>query len=244
MERTDMGPCKQGPRGTTGISVAIPAYSRCQELTELLQSIYEQTLLPSEITICEDKSPEREGIRRIVESWRGWFETESCSVNYHENEVNLGYDANLRKVIAVSHSPWVMLMGNDDLLMPGCIETAAQYLAATPQVRMISRSFVMFEGSRDKPLGVSRLTRYDQVFVARKSSPAMLFRTCGFVSGLIVNRPWADELATDDYDGSLYYQIYLAAVAFCESGIGYISTSIIANRAHNPPLFGSAAPEK
>src|SRR5258708_6485618 len=125
MKRMAVGQIRQECRTTAEISVGIPAYSRCAELVELLQSIYAQTVLPAEITICEDKSPNRDGIRAIVEAWRERFAVESCEVSYHENERNLGYDGNLRKVIGVSHSAWVMLMGNDDLLVPKSIETAA-----------------------------------------------------------------------------------------------------------------------
>jgi abequosyltransferase len=239
-----MGSGRRAPLNTIEISVGIPAYSRCSELIELLESIYSQTLLPAEITICEDKSPERDEIRAIVESWRSRFETRSCRINYHENDRNLGYDGNLRKVIGVSSSPWVMLMGNDDLLLPECIEIAVRYIKGNPQVQMISRSFVMFEGSLNKRLGVSRLVMDDQVFVAGKSSPAMFFRACGFVGGLMVNQKWGSENATGQYDGSLYYQVYLGALAFCQGGIGYISKPIVASRAGNPPLFGSASPER
>jgi len=224
--------------------VGIPAYSRCSELVQLLDSIYLQSVPPAEIAICEDKSPERDSIRAIVDSWRERFAAKSCQINYHENESNLGYDGNVRKVIEVSRSPWVMLMGNDDLLLPECIETAQRFITANPDVPMISRSFVMFQGDLKSSLGVSRHSPTDQVYKHSNASPAMIFRVCGFVGGLIVNREWASGLATDRYDGSLYYQIYLGAEAFCQEGIGYINRSIVGSRAGNPPLFGSAASEK
>jgi abequosyltransferase len=231
-------------RGTSAICVGIPAYNRCAEMNELLQSIYEQTVLPAEITICEDHSPQRAEIRSLVDCWRSRFLSESCHLNYHENETNLGYDGNVRKVIEVSRSPWVMLMGNDDLLLPECIETAQSFIDAHPGVPMISRSFVMFEHDVASLYATSRLSQSDQVFRAGEASSGMIFRVCGFVGGLIVNQRWAQELATDRYDGSLYYQIYLGAIAFCEGGIGYINQPIVASRFGNPPLFGSADSEK
>lgn len=44
----------------TDMSLAIPAYNRSAELKELLCSLENQALLPAEIIICEDCSPERE----------------------------------------------------------------------------------------------------------------------------------------------------------------------------------------
>jgi len=226
------------------ISIGIPAYSRCSELRELLQSIYQQTVLPAEITICEDMSPERSQIRMIVEYWREKFNAFSCRINYRENERNLGYDANLRRVISVSSEPSVMLMGNDDILLPGCIEKAAHFIQQNPKIQMISRSFMIFQSDSKRIEGISQFSPNDQVLNFKNSSSKLMFRACGFVGGLIVQRGWAESLATSRYDGSLYYQVYLAANAFCEGGIGYISKTIVGSRAGNPPLFGSATQEK
>jgi len=239
-----MRPLGSNLRGTSAICVGIPAYNRCAEMNELLQSIYEQTVLPAEITICEDHSPQRAEIRSLVDSWRSRFLSESCHLNYHENETNLGYDGNVRKVIEISRSPWVMLMGNDDLLLPECIESTQRFIASNRQIRMISRSFVLFENDLQVGRGISRLAAEDRVFSPDNSSPAMIFRTCGFIGGLIVNRDWAAAIGTERYDGSLYYQIFLAAVAFCEGGIGYISRTTVGGRMGNTPLFGSAATER
>jgi len=226
------------------ISIGIPAYGRCQELRELLRSIYAQTILPAEITICEDMSLERETIRAIVQEWRGKFASESCAVNYIENRDNLGYDGNLRKVIASSHSTWVMLIGNDDLLLPHCVQAAEDYLGCNGQLRVISRSFARFTDDISSPVGTSSLSKRDTTFDRTSSSAKMIFRSCGFVGGLIVSRNWAVELTTTRYDGTLFYQIYLAAEAFCGDGIGYIGKAIVGGRGDNPPLFGAASSEQ
>lgn len=226
------------------LSVGIPAYSRSRELAELLASISEQTVIPAEVTLCEDKSPEREQIRALVQEWTPRLEALGCRINYHENDENLGYDGNVRKLFAVSTTPWVMLIGNDDLLLPDCVEKIAVYLQGKPAPKMISRSFVRFDTDISQPLGMSRLSDVDAVYRAGVDKPRMLFRSCGFVGGLLVNRDWANGLATDVYDGTLYYQIYLAAEAFCGEGVGYIAAPIVGGRAGNPPLFGAAAHEK
>jgi abequosyltransferase len=238
--RRDNGLCRR----TFDMSVGIPAYARCRELIELLESIYEQTVLPAEITICEDKSADRESIRLIVQEWRERFTAEGCTVNYKENDHNLGYDGNLRNVISASHFPWVMLIGNDDLLLEGCVERAERFIRKNDKIKMISRSFLRFENDIQKPVGVSRLSSTDQIFNSVNSSTKMIVRTSGFVSGLIVNREWALNIATDRYDGTLFYQIYLASVAFCDGGIGYIAQPVVGGRCSNPPLFGSATWEK
>jgi len=84
----------------------------------------------------------------------------------------------------------------------------------------------------------------NRVFSHFNADSGKLFRVCGFVGGLTIERPWALSLATDKYDGTLYYQIYLAAHAFTGKGIGYIASPIVAGRTGNSPLFGAAQSEK
>lgn len=231
-------------RRTVDISVAIPAYARYRELVELLESIYKQTVLPAEITICEDNSPERELIRRVVREWQERFTAEGCVISYKENDHNLGYDGNLRTLISSSHCPWVMLIGNDDILLEPCVERAEDFIRKRHDISMISRSFLRFETDHLSPLGTSKISSTDRVFNSTNSSPGMILRSCAFFGGLIVNREWALDHATDRYDGTLYYQIYLASVAFCGNGIGYIAQPVVGARVSNPPLFGSAPSEK
>lgn len=240
--RDDMGENRN--RTVFNMSVAIPAYGRCEELRELLSSIFEQTVLPAEITICEDMSPERDEIREIAEQWREKFACEGCRINYSDNPRNLGYDGNIRNVIASSTTPWVMLVGNDDLLLSRCVEYVEQYLNQNSDYGMISRTVLRFDTDISKPLGTSSLSAKDCFFQSRNSSPTMIMRCAGFVGGLIVNRDWANSLRTEEYDGTLYYQIYLAAEAYCSAGIGYIGKAIVGGRASNPPLFGSASSEQ
>ena len=226
------------------IAVGIPAYNRSSNLTELLESISKQTVAPAEVTICEDHSPERESIREIVRQWRGGFEAAGGRVNYIENEVNLGYDGNIRKLVSSSHAKWLMLMGNDDLLLGNCMEDLEAYLNRSRWTPMISRSFVRFDTNIRRPLGISRISDEDTIFRYGETPAGMLFRASGFVGGLILDRNWADELATAQYDGSLYYQVYLAAAAFCTEGIGYVGKPIVGGRGNAKPLFGSAPNER
>lgn len=230
-------------RRVCGISIGIPAYARRRELIDLLSSIYNQTLIPAEIRICEDDSPDRDGIRAIVEAWRERFDAIGSTVTYSENDHNLGYDANLRKVISSSRCPWVLLIGNDDVLLERGVELAERFILDNPETNVISRTFLRFERDVRMPIGISRISRKNELFSSENSSSRMIFRTSGFIGGLIVKRDWARSIETDRYDGTLFYQIYLSSVAFCGTGIGYIAQPTVGARSGNPPLFGSASSE-
>ncbi|WP_343328187.1 glycosyltransferase family A protein [Polaribacter staleyi] len=227
-----------------GFSVAIPAYSRVKEFEELLISIYDMSFLPNEIVICEDGSKERKELSAIGSQWKSKFQEKNCNLIFIENEINLGYDANVRKLIEVSSFKWVVLIGNDDLFLKDGLSILKEFTDRNKNISMVSRPFIRFSDDINKPLGFSTIDSKENIYSnSKKSSSKMIFRSCGFVGGLVINRDWALPLATKKYDGSLYYQIYLACNAFCTNGIGYLNRPTVGGRTGNPPLFGSATSE-
>lgn len=227
-----------------GFSIAIPAYSRVDEFEELLESIYQMSLTPNEIVICEDGSKERKELSDIAKNWKLKFEQKKCNLVYVENEINLGYDGNVRKLIQLSSFKWVVLIGNDDLFLKEGLSILKEFTERNEHISMISRPFIRFNTDINKPLGLSTIDNQENIYShSNNNSPKMIFRSCGFVGGLVINRDWALPLATDKFDGSLYYQIYLACHAFCTNGIGYLKSPTVGGRTGNPPLFGSASKE-
>jgi abequosyltransferase len=226
------------------LTIAIPAYSRPLELRQLLSSISAMAVLPGEVLICEDRSPERQSISDIAFEWKSVLALKGCALQYTENPENLGYDGNVRNLFATATRPWVMLLGNDDAMLRDAVPAMQRFILANPEVQMISRSFVRFLEDVHDVIGITALSSYDRVYAKDNAEPGMILRLCGFVGGLLVKRQWAVSLTTEQYDGTLYYQIYLAAEAFSGTGIGYIAAPLVGSRAGNPPLFGSASAEK
>jgi len=224
------------------LSIVVPAYNRVHELSELLDSVLALSVYPGRVIISEDFSPEREAIITLCLAYKDRFKQLGIDFILYENPLNLGYDKNLRQCIEKSESKWVCILGNDDLLLPNAITHIVDFVN-THDVDLVSRAFVRFNRRIDEPLGVSKIARHDCLFNRHTTSSKMIFRSAGFVGGLVVNVDFAKRHSTEKYDGFLFYQIYLAALAFCDKGVGYIATPIVGGRADNPPLFGAAADE-
>lgn len=222
-----------------GYSIAIPAYGRPAEYEQLLHSILKMNFFPDEVIICEDFSKERNLIKEITEKNKISFEQNKIKLTYIENKINLGYDANIRKLIDLASYKWVVLIGNDDLFLENGLREIDIFCKKNPDISMVSRPFIRFEKDISKSIGISRILPGETI-VIKGDSPKLIFRMCGFVGGLVINKEWAKHLYTDKYDGTLYYQIYLAANAFCSNGIGYLENPSVAGRAGNPPLFGTS----
>jgi len=224
---------------TLTVGIVIPAYNRPRELGELLDSVLAQSRLPDSVLVCEDHSPMRLEVTELCESYKGVFSSRGIKLIYVENEINLGYDKNLRKSIEIADTDWVVVMGNDDLLLANAVEDVIKFISSN-DVDFASRTFLRFTKSINAPLGTSSLSKLDSVFTQSNSSAGMVFRSAGFVGGLVIRTSFAKSISCSHFDGSLYYQIYLAANAYCGKGIGYISTPIVGGRADNPPMFGGA----
>jgi glycosyltransferase involved in cell wall biosynthesis len=226
------------------ISVGIPAYSRPKELIDLLDSLLEQTTVLHEIILCEDLSPHRDLIRAIASCYFEKFNSIGCRLLYIENSINLGYDANLRKIISNSTGDYIVLMGNDDVLLPNAASEIDGFIESNKGINAISRGILRFEHSIEKPAGISQLSNVNKIYACSLEKSRNIFRLGAFIGGLVFRVDWAKNIETDKYDGGLYYQIYLMAVAFCTTGVGYISTPIVGGRFGNPPLFGNSNTEK
>ena len=217
----------------SSISVGIPNYSRPEELKLLLQSIANQSIMPDEIIISDDFSPNWEYISNIIQKFAE--EVSPTEVVILRNEANVGYDANLRTLINNTKSDYLLLIGNDDLLSTDCVAHLKSVLNVS-KFAMYSRSFYKFSNN-DADFGLSRQHHKSELIPTHYGSEKAL-QLSAYVGGLLLNVEWANKLDTDRFDGTLYYQIYLSLIAFLSNSLYYIDHPIVSARCDGVPLFG------
>ena len=222
------------------LSVCIPAYNRAQYLPALLDSALSQNYPDLEIVIVEDNSPERGQIAQVVREYR---ERGVECIRYFENEQTLGYDGNLRSLFARATGDYCVMMGNDDLLCPGSLHTIGTLLAEHPEVVVAIRSYGWFH---ETPQEVDQTVRYfpaTSLFPPGEDTAATFFRRAGVLAGLVIRRADAAAVPTDRFDGTLYYQVYIAAELLLKDHGLYIADTIALCR-ENKPDFGQSLSEK
>jgi abequosyltransferase len=238
MKKTDQSASHQAR-----ISICIPAYGRPDEFSLLLKSLLLLTTPAYEILICEDSSPQRQQVFELAQQFINDMRDVPTIVRYVNNEKNLGYDGNLRQLISLATGDYVFFIGNDDYVLPQAMTTASQFLQLH-KVLAASRSFARFSTNPLQPVGYSRVYLTDQVITKDNTNAGMVQRIGGFFGGLIFDRRWAESMATNEYDGTLYYQMYLLLNAYATGTIGYMCEPTVAARADNAPLFGNAQSEQ
>jgi abequosyltransferase len=221
-------------------SVCIPAYNRVTVLAELLDSILAQDFDDYEIVVCEDRSREREQIRAVVESYR----SKTSKIRYFENAENLGFDGNIREVVARAAGDYVVFMGNDDLMCPGALKRFAGVVRNHPNVGVVLRSYAVF---LDTPGNIIRTARYfaeEKFFPAGAETAATFFRRCVVIPGVAVHRESASKVATKQFDGTTLYQLYLVGNILLERNGVSVPDIVTLYREGGIPEFGNSAAER
>jgi len=222
-------------------SICIPAYNRARHLPALLNSIYAQDFLDFEVVICEDVSRERDQIATIVHDYASRY---PGTLRYCENEVNLGYDGNIRRLVQQASGRYCFFMGNDDIVCSASLREVAAILDRHSNVGVVLKSYAWFDEFPDK---INQEVRYfceEREFAAGREAIRICFRRSGVISGYIVHRDSALSAATDKFDGTLYYQVHLTANVLVDRCAVCTPKVLVLCRAGEAPEFGSGNSEK
>ena len=223
------------------ITVAIPAYGRKEFLDPLLRSVLRQLGHDNEIVICEDDSSERKEIRSIVNSFVNAYP--SLRIRYYENPINLGYDGNIRELISKAKGKYVFFLGNDDLMADDALKYVEGVLRDTPDVGVVLKSYNWFSSDFNRPDETIFYYRDNKRFRSGRDAVRGIVRKCGVISGFIIDRDMAEGAKTRRYDGSLFYQIYLACYIALKMDCIYVKRVLVHCRSTEVPLFGNASSE-
>lgn len=223
------------------ISVCIMAYNRAAVLPALLESIVVQDYDDFEIVICEDMSPERPAIGRVVADYTARL---PGRIRYFENVTNLGYDANLRNVIERARGKYCLFMNNDDLLCPGAVTAVASALKRHENIGVILRSYASFDETPDRIKQEFRYFETERFFPAGTATIATIYRRSVVNSGMVLHREQSIQYATDRFDGSLLYQLYLVASILTTKNAVFLPQILALYRNGGIPDFGNSEAER
>lgn len=103
----------------TDISIVLCTYNGKNYIKEQLNSIYNQTLLPNEIIICDDRSTDN-----TIEIIKNWIIDKKTSIDIKiiVNEEQLGPIKNFEKGLLLSRGSYIFFCDQDDIWLPCKIE--------------------------------------------------------------------------------------------------------------------------
>jgi glycosyltransferase involved in cell wall biosynthesis len=223
------------------VSICIPAYNRTQFLEPLLQSIFDQNSFDFEIVIAEDCSPERDQITGVVRQFEAEF---PGIIRYELNKENLGYDGNIRRLFELSRGEYCLFLGNDDLLAPNALQVLMEILNRVKDCGVIVRTYATFE---ENPSVYKQIFRYfpDEMTIAPGAQAiTVAYRRSVVIPGMVIHRESAISISTDQFDGTLLYQLYLVGIILAKRSVVFTPEIIGLRRDGNTPDFGNSKSEQ
>jgi len=96
------------------VTIAIPTYNRSNFIAESITSAINQTFTDIEILIVDNNSSDN--TKNVVKSFN------DKRISYIKNDINIGMISNWNKCIEKSKAKYLMILGDDDILLPNFIE--------------------------------------------------------------------------------------------------------------------------
>ena len=132
------------------VTVGIPTYNRLHYLKEAVASAIAQTYSKIEILISQNPHPERR-IRDEIAEYCQSLAARDPRVRYELRSENLGPSENHQWVFEHARGDYVMLIGDDDRLVPSAIETLVSAILPGVSVVFGRRYIINAEGRRQAP---------------------------------------------------------------------------------------------
>jgi glycosyltransferase involved in cell wall biosynthesis len=165
-------------------------------------------------------------------------------ISYHENEINLGFDANLRQLLRKAQGDYCLFLGNDDVLCDGALENISNAIDRYPDIGVVLRGYGWFEKSPDNVIETIRYFREETFIPAGLDALAFFYRRSCVLAGLTIARQPALELETSVFDGSLFYQLHLVGNIVLKYNGLFVPEIIALCRADEKPDFGHSSSEQ
>lgn len=168
-----------------------------------LEIISRQTYDKLEVVISDDCSTDNtsEEIARLIPQYK-------FPLIYHRFEKNQGYDRNLRKSIELSSGDYIIVVGNDDSINDQYDLAVLVKFLTDHQMPEIGFANFIEDGNKE----IYRRATQTAVLGSGVEVALKYYSCFSFVGGILFRKDKFVEFNTDKYDGSIYSQIYLAAL--------------------------------
>lgn len=199
------------------LTIAITSYNRPRELVRCLKSVDSSRVDLFEVIISEDKSPKRDEIKHCISEIKNEVPYTIID-NYNIN--NLGYDRNLKQLINLSNSKYILFISDDDCLVKGALDVLLDDLSNIETGIYYSpfynREFNNFGRYYKSSLKISNGKSY----LKKHIYDSILF------SGLCFNTELVKKLDAEPFLNKNYFQVFLFMYALNFSN-GYYSNNFL-----------------
>jgi len=139
------------------ISCIIPSYNYGQFLSEAIESVLRQTIVPDEIIIADDCSTDMTGEIAMY-----YKKKHPKLISYFKNAENMGIVPHFNKAVSLARGSYIVFLGADNCFQSNYIEECASVLNQYSDVGIAYTDFLLF-GSRAKKMYAEFKPEYQSV---------------------------------------------------------------------------------
>ena len=114
-------------------SVLIPSFNRPKYLKKCIESVMLNTQSDYEIIISDDYSPQRDRIHSMLSEY-----SKKINIRYIQQNINIGMSNNWNFLVSKAKGEYVIIIGDDDKILPHTLNRLEKYIKANPKYDMYS----------------------------------------------------------------------------------------------------------
>jgi glycosyltransferase involved in cell wall biosynthesis len=215
------------------LSICIPSYNRSALLVQALNAIYNQLTLDSlakvEIIVSDNASSDntRDTAAMFHQTHR------NLPFSYFCQPRNLGADANIDSLLKSATGDFILLLSDDDILLPGAVDRLLQIIAAQPTVDAIGLNVKPFVKTVDETSQPIRNDSADRLITDRDEALGALGTWITFVSALAFRRTAMRSQGYTHRIGSNFIHSYVFLDVLAQGSCWLTHEPFLATRANN-----------
>ncbi len=121
------------------LDICVPYWGDPRQFLATIASVRAQTDPHWRLTIIDDCYPDRAVAEHVAE-------IADARITYRRNERNVGITENFRRAVAAASGSHVVVLGSDDLLLPGYVEHIRRAIAEFPEADVIQPGVQVIDG--------------------------------------------------------------------------------------------------
>lgn len=200
------------------LTIAIPTYNRAMKLEECVKCAVRQSVgKPVEILVSDNASSD--GTEALMKRLSNEYK-----ISYFRNEENIGPDRNFLSCYERAKGSYVMLLGDDDFLLDGAVDSILECVGKDPVAIYINSSSLKLES----PLVYVRPLMEEQGILCFENKDDF-FAHIGiyitFMSAMVLRTEYVQNIANkEQYIGTYFIQSHVAFRVMEQEGIYCVNT--------------------
>lgn len=216
------------------LSICITSYNRVIELKRSLNSIKvkKENINKIEVVVSEDSSPNKLQIEELVYSFS---KNTEYNVIFNSNQINLGYDKNLKQLQFLAKGAYIFYLSDDDIIYEDYLDKLISMIETSKKkYEMIFGPFIY------RPKNELRRKYNNSFYIEKgqKNAVKYLYDSILF-SGLIFKKATIIGLEAEKFLNTNYFQVYVFLYVIYNFGAYYYNEISIDSISDGENAYGN-----